>query len=152
MRRLKRNNRFLNNNAWARRGATAVEFAIVAPAFFVMILICAEFARMMMLRDLAHHAAYEAARTVIVEGASNQDALDEANRILARLGCEGSSVDINNGGTIDFSTESVTVTVVIPMADNAFMFASRYGDNSIEAQITLSTERYTGYFNADEIN
>ena len=42
-----------------RRGATAVEFALVGPALFIVILCCAEFARLSMMRNLANNAAYD---------------------------------------------------------------------------------------------
>ena len=44
-----------------RRGATAVEFAITAPIFFIFLLASFEFGWMNVLRHSAENAAYEGA-------------------------------------------------------------------------------------------
>ena len=45
-----------------RRGATAVEFAITAPIFFLFLLASFEFGWLNVIRHTADNAAYEAAR------------------------------------------------------------------------------------------
>ena len=134
-----------------RRGATAVEFAFAAPALFAVIFVCAEFSRMSLMRDLAHHAAYEAARAVIVEGADSADALAVASSVVGRVGAKDVQVNVNDGEEITFDTDVVTVEVTIPMEKNSFFFSSVYEGRVIRATVSLNTERYTGYFNADEI-
>ena len=133
-----------------RRGTAAVEFAMTAPALFLVIFCSAEFARISMLRNLAQNAAYEAARAVIVEGADNDDAIAEGNRILNRLGARNATIDINGGVPVVFNTPEVTVTVDVPMAANAFFFPMAYGDRIITATVTLRTERYMGFFGGVE--
>ena len=132
-----------------RKGATAVEFALVAPALFLVILVCAEFARLSMMRDLANNAAYETARAVIVEGADNEDAVLKATQIVGRLGAVDVAVIINDGEEIEPLTRSVTIEIVIPMESNSFFFASIYQGKEIRSEITLNTERYAGYFNSN---
>ena len=51
-----------------RRGATAVEFAIVLPILLTFVWAAFEFTRWAMIRHVADNAAYEAARCVIVPG------------------------------------------------------------------------------------
>lgn len=134
-----------------RRGATAVEFAFAAPALFIVIFVCAEFSRMSLMRNLAHNAAYESARAVIVEGADENDAIAVANSVIGRVGARNSRINVNDGESIDFNTDVVTVEVTIPMEDNSFFFGSFYHGREIRATVSLNTERYTGYFNADEV-
>jgi len=134
-----------------RRGATAVEFAFAAPALFAVIFVCAEFSRMSLMRNLAHHAAYESARAVIVEGADQADALAVASSIVGRVGARNVQLNVNDGAEITFDTDVVTAEVTIPMEDNSFFFSSIYEGRVIKATVSLNTERYTGYFNADEI-
>jgi Flp pilus assembly protein TadG len=62
----------LNRNH--RRGATAVEFALTAPIFFVFLLSAFEFGWLNVIRHTADNAAYEAARAAIVPGATVADA------------------------------------------------------------------------------
>ena len=131
-----------------RRGATAVEFALVAPALFIIIFCCAEFARLSLMRNLANNAAYEAARCAIVEGAGNEDAILMANKILGRLGARNTTININDGEEIQALTRTVTVEIIIPMEDNSFFFREVYEGWEIRSEITLDTERYAGYFNS----
>ena len=134
-----------------RRGATAVEFAFAAPALFAVIFVCAEFSRMSLMRNLAHNAAYEAARSVIVEGADRDDALAVASSIVGRVGARNVQIEVNDGQEVTFDTDVVKVEVTIPMEDNSFFFSSVYEGRIIRATVSLNTERYTGYFNADEL-
>ena len=135
-----------------RRGATAVEFAFVAPVLFAVIFTSLEFSRIAMMRSLAQSAAYEACRYVIVEGSNRQEALDEANRVLARLGTQNATIEINDGAEITATTSEVTVEVRIPMEDNSFLIAPLLANRFVTSEITLRTERYTGFYDggADE--
>ena len=132
-----------------RRGATAVEFALVGPALFIVILCCAEFARLSMMRNLANNAAYDTARFVIVEGADNEDAIMMANQVLGRLGTKNATITINGGEEIEPLTRTVTIEIVIPVAENSFFFGSLYEGKEIRAEVTLNTERYAGYYNSN---
>ena len=135
-----------NRNCQNRRGASAVEFAMVAPAFLVMIFSCVEFSRISLMRNVAQNAAYEAARLVIIEGSTNQDAIDEANLVLSRLGASGAIVTVNGGDEITFETAEVTVRIEIPMSENSLVFPQLYNDKRIVSEVMLNTERYRGFF------
>lgn len=141
-----------------RRGATSVEFAMVAPVFIVVLVFCAEFARMSILRSSAQNACYETARFVMAEGALLSDGMNRANEILGRLGQVNANITINgsdgstdpNGdviGELDQTTAAVSVQIVIPLSNNTLILpGSFFGDRSIGAQVTLRTERYQGFF------
>ena len=72
-------------SAQNRDGATSVEFALVAPVFFLMVFICLEFIRLNMIRNLTQDAAYFAARRSMVPGATREEALAEANQVLGMM-------------------------------------------------------------------
>ena len=99
-----------------------------------------------MMRNLTQNAAYEAARHVIAEGSTSQDAIDKANEVLDRLGTEGAEVFVNDGAEIEFDTTQVTVRVEVPMSENSFVLPQLYSDNRIISEVTLNTERYRGFF------
>ena len=61
-----------------RWGASAVEFAMVAPTFIFVMAVCAEFSRMSILRNTAQNACYEAARLAMTEGATIADGIARA--------------------------------------------------------------------------
>ena len=136
-----------------RRGAAMIEFAIVAIPMFMLIFGCIEFARVSMMESLAQNASYEAARHVIVPGATAQEAEAEARRILGFLGTRQATVEIEPEDTsgsvqssIDELTTRVTVRIRIPMDKNVIYLNRFTNDVVIEKATTLTTERYSGFF------
>ena len=126
-----------------RSGAVLVEFALVAPIFFILILGGFEFARLNILRNTANNAAYEGARVAMVPGGTAQDAIDEANRILNAVGTRSANVT-TDPLTLDDNTLQFTVIIEIPFAANAWMTPIFCGNSTIRTTSTLQTERYTG--------
>ncbi|MEX0867819.1 MAG: TadE family protein [Pirellulales bacterium] len=53
-----------------RRGAAAVEFAIVAPIFFLFVFGIIEYGRMVMVQQVITNASREGARRAVLDGAS----------------------------------------------------------------------------------
>lgn len=123
-----------------RRGATLVEFAIVAPVFFLILLASIEFSRINVMRHSADHAAYEAARAAMVPGATAGEAVAVATDILRIVGANGASIDINPA-VIDETVDEITVNIDIPLSQNTFVFPRFSNARSIEATATLQTER-----------
>jgi hypothetical protein len=78
-----------------RLAATLVEFALVSNILFLTIFTCMEFAQMNMARNLAQDAAYYAARTAIVPGATAAEAEAEADRIMGLMFADGSAERYN---------------------------------------------------------
>ncbi len=124
-----------------RRGTTMVEFAVVAPVFFIFMFAAMEFAHLNTLRNTAHNAAYEAARAAVIPGANQAKAEAEAQRILAAVGTRQFDITVTS---ITDASEEVTVTIDIPYADNAIMIPWFTGSVNIHSETTLKTERYTG--------
>lgn len=123
-----------------RRGATTVEFAIVAPVFFLFLLASIEFSRLNIIRHTADNAAYEAARIAMVPGATAAEAVNEANRILNIAGARGATVAVNPpvlGPNID----QITVTVDVPMGSNGWVTPKFTGNRTMRSQSTLRAER-----------
>ncbi len=58
------------DRARKRRGASVVEFAVIAPLFFLLVFGMIEFGRMIMVHQLLIGAAREGARQAVVEGAT----------------------------------------------------------------------------------
>lgn len=129
----------------------AVEFAMIAPAFLVVVFCSMEFARMSMMRNLAQNAAYESARFTMVEGGTVADAEEKAAEILGRLGTKGAIITINDGKPLAFDSPFVKTEIEIPLDANSLVFPkSMFADKVIYATTTLRTERYRGYYNSDD--
>ncbi len=126
-----------------RTGATIVEFAIVAPIFFVLLLAGIEFATLGTIRSTAHNAAYEGARKLVIPGANPNDGIDEATRILGIVGVDKLTVT-TDPTTIDDTTQEITLNISIPYDDNAVFVPYFTGGITITSSVTLKTERYGG--------
>jgi Flp pilus assembly protein TadG len=94
--------RFLKN----RRGATAVEFALIMPFFLAMIFGLIEFGRAMWIRNTMQYAVEEAARYGSISGASSGDVSTYAQGKI--LVIDPSTITFNV--TIGASDISVTAT------------------------------------------
>jgi Flp pilus assembly protein TadG len=124
----------------ARRGATAVEFALTAPIFFLFLLAAFEFGWLNVIRHTADNAAYEAARTAIVPGATAAEARTKANRLLRIVGTRGANVTITPD-PVTSDTDEVTVAIDIPMRRNGLVVPKFTRRSTITASATLRTER-----------
>ncbi|MCA9135763.1 MAG: pilus assembly protein [Planctomycetales bacterium] len=126
-----------------RRGAAAVEFAICANIFFILIFTCMEFARMNMIRNLAQDAAYFAARSAMVPGATSAEAEAVAHEVMGMMTTTGYEVNVD---PLDANSPAVVVTVTVDF-DQIALFAPMFLPNAtIESTAVIKTERYDGYF------
>ncbi len=132
-----RNKRSLANN---RTGATAVEFALVAPIFFLLLLSSFEFSRLNVIRHTADNAAYEAARIAMVPGATAAEATTEATRIMGIVGARGTTITINPA-TLGPNTSQITVTVDVPLDQNGWIVPRFARAQTMRAVSTLKAER-----------
>ncbi len=126
-----------------RRGVTAVEFALVAPIFFLLLLVSFEFSRLNVIRHTADNAAYEAARIAMVPGATAAEAVNEANRIMNIVGARGATVTVNPA-TLGPNTTQITVTVDVPLGQNGWITPRFTSGQIMRAASTLKAERTGG--------
>jgi Flp pilus assembly protein TadG len=124
----------------SRRGAAAVEFAVTAPIFFLFLLASFEFGWMNVIRHTADNAAYEAARTAMVPGATAAEAKAKANALLNIVGARSAKVTVNPT-VIDENTKEVTVVVDIPLKSNGLITPRFTSKTVLHSESTLKTER-----------
>lgn len=97
-----------------RRGVSAVEFALVAPLFFLMVIGVIEFGQAMMITGLLTNAAHEGARTGVLNNAQVSDVTSAVNGYLSSGGLSGASTSVTPDPPSSASAgQSVTVTVSI---------------------------------------
>jgi Flp pilus assembly protein TadG len=124
----------------SRRGATLVEFALTVPIFLLFLMAAFEFGWMNVLRHTADNAAYEAARTAMVPGATAAEAVAKATNLLSVVGARGASVTVTPS-ILTSATDQVTVDIAIPMNRNGLVVPRFAKGKSIRASSTLRTER-----------
>jgi len=101
-----------------RQGVAVVELAVTLPVLFLLLFACYEFGRANMIRHSVQGAAYEAARVAIVPGATVAEAEDTARYFLSSVGVRNFTLDVQPG-TIDDTTDTVTVRISVNMRDNS---------------------------------
>jgi Flp pilus assembly protein TadG len=130
----------VNGLAQSRTGAVAVEFAITAPIFLLFLLAAFEFGWLHVIRHTADNAAYEAARTAIVPGATSAEARAKANSLLNVVGARGAKITITPSSITNATTE-VTVAIDTPMKSNGLITPRFTGKTTLHSESTLKTER-----------
>lgn len=121
-----------------------VEFSLVLPVFLMILFAGFEFSRICLVRNAAHNAAYQAARRVMVPGATVADANAEVTRILSVFGVSHFTLTVNPS-PITLTDDRVTVSIEIP-ANQCGWIVPRFTDSlKIKAGSTLFAERDRTY-------
>ena len=76
----------------SRTAATVVEFAVVSPVMFMLMLAIFEFGRTFMVMELLTEGARVGCRQAIVEGTTSQQIKDTVTTYLSGLGINGDTV------------------------------------------------------------
>ncbi len=123
-----------------RRGALSVEFALVTPLLFLMTFAAVEFARLNMLINSMENAVYEGTRRGIVPGATSAQVEQEVQRILNAVGAVNGEITVTPA-VITNATPQVTVSVELPLDDNAWVVPRFTRQRTVERSCTLTKER-----------
>jgi Flp pilus assembly protein TadG len=105
-----------------RRGAAAVEFALVAPIFFLLVLGMVEFGRMVMVQQVLTNAAREGARVAVFDGATSDDVKAQVRNYLtaAHLPATDPVLDPVDPKTAGYG-DPMKVTVQIPFSQVSWL-------------------------------
>ena len=125
-----------------RRGAAAVEFAVVAPVFFLVVLGVIEFTRAMMVEELITNAAHEGARAGVLDGAQASDVDNAVNNYLSAAGISGATTTVSPSppGSAPYGT-SISVTVAIPYQSVSWLPVPQYlGAKTLQAKSLMRRE------------
>ena len=131
-----------------RRGAAAVEFAIVAPVFFLMILGMIEIGRGVMVQQVITNASREGARLAVLPGSTSSEVTARVNGVLEAAGISGATVQITDdaGNTLNPQDaeygEVINVTVSVPFDQVSWLPASKYlAGKTLKASTIMRGER-----------
>jgi Flp pilus assembly protein TadG len=124
----------------ARCGATAVEFALVAPVAFLLLFGALELGHANMVFHSAEAAAYEGARKGIIPGATATECIAEANDMLQLCRVRGATVTVNPA-VLTPNDANVTVRVQVPYRSNSIVVPFFTRSLVINRECKLSRER-----------
>jgi len=125
-----------------------VEFAIVAPVFFLLVLGMIEFGRLVMTQQLITNASREGARQAILDGGTCESVTAEVDDFLTGSGIAGAEVgfEVNDVTTSDLDSigygDPVTVTVTVPFSEVSWLPSPIFigGDTELSAETTMRRE------------
>ena len=105
-----------------RRGASAVEFAIVAPVFFLFIFGMIEFGRVVMVQQFLTNATREGARVGILDNSTTSEVNAAVNTYLNSANIQGATITVNPSPPSGAAYGApVTVTVSVPFSQVSWL-------------------------------
>ncbi len=130
----------------SRRGAAAVEFAVLAPVFFLLVFGMIEFGRMIMVQQIITNAAREGARMAVLDGATTGGSDGVVTRVVEYLqgaGIEGASITVSPDPPDSAGWgEPVTVAVRVPFSQVTWLPTPMFvgGDMELSSGATMRRE------------
>ncbi|MEM8866054.1 MAG: TadE/TadG family type IV pilus assembly protein [Planctomycetota bacterium] len=125
-----------------RRGAAVVEFAIVAPVFFLVMLGMIEFGRMAMVQQVITNAAREGARIAVLDNSTKARVTNKVKDYLKSSNITSATINVTPDPPSSAAyDESVTVTVSVPFNDVSWLPAPFFfGGKSLQAESVMRRE------------
>jgi Flp pilus assembly protein TadG len=138
--------RFLNCKRSSRRGAVVVEFALIAPLFFLLMMGTVEFGHIMMVQEVEVNAARAGARTAILSGSTDANVQTTITNYMSAAGISGFtwSVSPDLGSTpAPGSGTAITVTVSVPWSKvhlTSFLPSTWFSGTGVSASVVMIHE------------
>lgn len=128
-----------------RHGAAVVEFAFVAPLFFMVVLGIIELARGYMAVHLLTNAARIGCRTGVVPGTSTNAIQTAVNNNLTAVGISGATTTVQvNGVTVEAANavaeDRITVILSVPVNQVTWVPGGTYLSGNLSGRFTMRRE------------
>ena len=105
-----------------RRGAAAVEFAVVSPVLFLLVFGMIEYGRMVMVQQVITNAAREGARKGVLDASTTSDVTTVVSNYLTSAHITGATTTVSpNPPSTATSGNSVTVTISVPYSSVSWL-------------------------------
>lgn len=129
----------------SRSAAAAVEFAIVAPLLFLLILGMVEFGRMLMVQQTLTNGAREGARKAVLPGVTDAQVETTIDNYMAGAKITGHTRTITPSTTSAASGTTVKVTVSVPYNKVSWLPLGAIGflkDSTLKVSVEMRKEDY----------
>ena len=125
-----------------RRAAAVVEFAIVAPLFFLLVFGMIEYGRMVMVQQVITNASREGARRAVLDGATASEVQTEVDDFLSQSSISGATVTIDPADPSSAGYgDPITVSVAIGFDDVSWLPSPMYlGGQNMTASTSMRRE------------
>ncbi|MEN6493341.1 MAG: TadE family protein [Thermoguttaceae bacterium] len=125
-----------------RQGVAAVEFAVVAPLFFLLIMGMIEFGRMIMVQQVITNGSREGARLAVLDGVTTTEVTSTVDNYLRNAAVNGATVRVvpDPPSSAGYG-EPVTVTVSVPFNQVSWLPSPMFlGGNTLNASTVMRRE------------
>jgi len=124
-----------------RRGAAAVEFALISPLFLLLVLGSIDVSRLLMAKTVLANASREACRVAILPTAKPDEIQEIAERIAEAGMVTGVDVSISHEAANFGNGKFVTVTVSVSFAQLTWTgILLTMGDRELKTATTMRQE------------
>lgn len=125
-----------------RRGAAVVEFALVAPLFFMLVFGMIEYGRMLMVQQILTNASREGARMAVLDGSSPTQITASVQNYLQNATINGANVTVTpNPPSGAGYGEPVTVEVSVGFNQVSWLPSPMYlGGRTLRATTVMRRE------------
>ncbi len=125
-----------------RRGTAVVEFAVVAPVFFLLVFGMIEYGRMVMVQQIITNASREGARQAVLDGATSSSVDTAVTSYLTGASISGADVVTNPADPSSAGYgASVTVTVSVPFSAVSWLPSPMFPMNQSKTLSAVSVMR-----------
>lgn len=126
----------LRKHTRRRRGAAAVEFAVVAPVFIMLVLASIEFAHVFMIQHLLVNASREGARNAVTSAATIEDVQTQVVDYLADLGIHGIDVSVTSAPATTPIGQPIAVQVSVAFDQVSWLPSPQFFAGTVLAATT----------------
>lgn len=127
-----------------RTGVAAAEFAVCLPVIILIVLATVEACTMVFLKQSLSIAAYEGARSALLQSASTAEVRRVAEQVLSERRVKGGTVSVTPANLASISPgQYFTVTVTAPAAGNNAIPLRFYRGRSLTGSATMMKEYTT---------
>ncbi len=127
----------------SRRGVATVEFAIVAPLFFMLVLGCIELGRALMVQQILTNASRTGARDAVTLSGTEASAIAAASDFADGASVGGIEVTVTPNPSTASSGDMITVTVTVPYANVTWVPAPWFmGGKTLTASSVMRKEGF----------
>ena len=126
-----------------RRGAAVVEFAVVAPVFFLMIIGFIEFGRALMVKQVLVNASRVGAREAVVTGATSSTVVTAVQSYASNVAVPNTAVTTIPDPATAATGSMITVTVGVNYDQVSWLPAPWFlGGQTLTASSTMRKEGF----------
>jgi Flp pilus assembly protein TadG len=132
-----------HRDAQSRRGVATVEFAIVAPLFFLLVLGCIELGRALMVQQILTNSSRAGARNAVTMAGTESSAVAAASDFAEGASVGGVNVAVTPNPASAEAGEMVTVTVTVPFENVTWVPAPWFmGGKTLSATSVMRKEGF----------